>query len=157
MPVGRPPKPTESKRKLGNPGQRPIPSPSVVAEVTPIDPLAPPADLGMAGRELWEHINNAAVWLAASDRPMVVLLCQKYDRRDEYRAIANSTDPLLWTDKGYAYANPIVAMLSTLENEITKLAAQLGLTPAERTRMGLAEVKAKNAFEEMLARRKGPE
>jgi hypothetical protein len=48
-------------------------------------------------------------------------------------------------------------MLSTLEGEISKLAGQLGLTPSERTRMGLAEVKAKNAFEEMLSRRKGPE
>jgi phage terminase small subunit len=55
----------------------------------------------------------------------------------------------------YAYANPLVGMLSTLETEIAKLFAALGLTPTDRTRMGVAEVKARNAFEEMLARKNG--
>jgi phage terminase small subunit len=39
------------------------------------------------------------------------------------------------------------------EKQITEIAASLGLTPADRTRMGLAEVKAKNAFEELMAKR----
>jgi P27 family predicted phage terminase small subunit len=133
-----------------------LPKLADVADVVPIIVDAP-ADLGSAGRDLWRHITSAAVWLAETDKPMLALLCQKLDRREEYRAIANSTDPVLWTDKNYAYPNPIVGMLSTLEGEISKLAGQLGLTPSERTRMGLAEVKAKNAFEEMLSRRKGPE
>jgi hypothetical protein len=48
-------------------------------------------------------------------------------------------------------------MLSTIETEIAKLFSALGLTPSDRTRMGLAEVKARNAFEEMMARKRGSE
>jgi phage terminase small subunit len=44
-------------------------------------------------------------------------------------------------------------MLSTIEKEIASMAASLGLTPADRTRLGVAEVKAQNAFEQMLASR----
>jgi phage terminase small subunit len=46
-------------------------------------------------------------------------------------------------------------MLSTIETEIAKLFSALGLTPTDRTRMGLAEVKARNAFEDFLAKRAG--
>ena len=40
-------------------------------------------------------------------------------------------------------------MLSTIENEIAKLLGVLGLTPADRTRMGLAEVKAQSKLAEL--------
>jgi P27 family predicted phage terminase small subunit len=56
---------------------------------------------------------------------------------------------------GHLVANPVVAMLSTLEVQMNRVAASLGLTPADRTRMGLAEVKARSAFEQMLADRAG--
>jgi P27 family predicted phage terminase small subunit len=133
-----------------------MPDVNAVESVAPMT-MEAPADLGSAGRELWGHVTRSAVWLAETDKPMLALLCQKVDRRNEYLAIANSSEPVLWTDKGYAYANPIVGMLSTLEGEITKLAAQMGLTPTERSRMGLAEVKARNAFEDLLAKRRGPD
>lgn len=81
----------------------------------------------------------------------MVLLCEKIDRRADFKARLASSDPVLWTDKGYAYANPLVGMLSTLEKEISELLSKLGLTPADRTRMGVAEVKAQSAFEQMLA------
>jgi phage terminase small subunit len=50
-------------------------------------------------------------------------------------------------------ANPAVAMLADVEKRLVHMASLLGLTPADRTRMGLAEVKAQNAFEQMLARK----
>ena len=37
---------------------------------------------------------------------------------------------VLYTDKGYAYANPLFSMLNTVENDIIKLLSLLGLTPA---------------------------
>jgi phage terminase small subunit len=64
-------------------------------------------------------------------------------------------DLVLFTDKAYAYPNPLVGMLSTIETEIAKLFSAMGLTPTDRTRMGLAEVKARNAFEDFLAKKAG--
>lgn len=155
MTAGRPPVPAERKRKLGNPGQRPMPA---LADVVPIAPLPAtqgdvPAHLGTSGRALWEHVTAGAVWLAVSDSPTLLLVCEKYDRRADFVKELAAGKPVLFTDKGYAYANPLVGMLSTIETEIAKLLAALGLTPTDRTRMGVAEVKAKNAFEEMMSRR----
>lgn len=53
---------------------------------------------------------------------------------------------------GHLVANPVGAMLATTEKQMVHIAASLGLTPADRSRLGVAEVKARNAFEEMLAR-----
>lgn len=92
-------------------------------------------------------------WLAETDRPTLVLLCEKFDRRQDFLVRLESSDPVLYTDKGYAYANPLVGMLSTIETEIAKLLSVLGLTPTDRTRMGVAEVKAKSKLEELLERR----
>lgn len=104
---------------------------------------------------MWELVTDQCQWLAESDRPTLVMACEKFDRRQDFMARLESSDPVLYTDKGYAYANPLVGMLSTLETEIAKLLSALGLTPTDRTRMGVAEVKAKTAFEEMLAKRSG--
>jgi phage terminase small subunit len=59
----------------------------------------------------------------------------------------------LFTQQGYAYANPLVGMLSTIENEIFKLFSVLGLTPADRTRLGIGEVKARSKLDELIAQR----
>lgn len=154
MSIGRPPVPTERKRRLGNPGQRPLPAASEVATVTPVS-VAVPAHLGEAGADLWQRVTASAVWLAETDKPTLELLCEKVDRREAMRAqLDASSEFVLYTDKMYAYPNPLVGMLSTIETEIAKLFGALGLTPTDRTRMGLAEVKAKNAFEEMMAKQR---
>lgn len=113
---------------------------------------AVPAHLGPEGRRMYERVTAGAVWLAESDSPTLELLCEKVDRLAGFRRLLAESSAVLYTDKGYAYAHPVVGMISTTENEISKLFSALGLTPTDRTRMGLAEVKARNAFEEMLAK-----
>lgn len=152
MTAGRPPVPAERKRKLGNPGKRALPAVVDVLTVTPV-PLEVPAHLGHAGAALWQRVTSGAVWLAETDKPTLELLCEKVDRREDFKDRLAKDEPVLYTDKGYAYAHPLVGMLSTIETEIAKLFSAIGLTPTDRTRMGLAEVKAKNAFEEMMAKR----
>jgi phage terminase small subunit len=50
-------------------------------------------------------------------------------------------------------------MLSDVEKRMVHMASLLGMTPSDRTRIGLGEVKAQNAFEQMLANRRtgGPQ
>ncbi|WP_177246461.1 phage terminase small subunit P27 family [Actinacidiphila alni] len=112
-----------------------------------------PAQLGPAGRAVWELVTDQCKWLAESDRPTLVMLCEKFDRRQDFMARLEASDPVLYTDKGYAYANPLVGMLSTLEQELAKLLGALGLTPADRTRLGVAEVKAQSNLEKLLQRK----
>lgn len=149
---GRPPTPTERKRKLGNPGKRSLPNPANVVALPPVADDAP-AQLGPAGKAVWELVTEQCRWLAESDRPTLVMLAEKFDRRQDFIARLESSDPVLFTDKGYAYANPLVGMLSTLETELTKLLSLLGLTPTDRARLGVAEVKKETALEALLKRR----
>lgn len=151
MPTGRPPVPTERKRKTGNPGKRALPKPANVIALPAVAPSAP-EHLGPQGSELWSQLRERAPWIAQSDAASLLLLCEKWDRRADLLARLESSDPVLYTDKGYAYANPLMGMVSTTENEIAKLLSVLGLTPADRTRMGLAEVKARSKLEELRER-----
>jgi P27 family predicted phage terminase small subunit len=156
MVAGRPPVPNERKRKLGNPGRRALPD---VASVTAVEGVqtAAPTHLGPEGQRMYERVTAGAAWLAETDGPTLELLCEKLDRLADFRALLAESSAVLYTDKGYAYAHPVVGMISTTETEISKLFSMLGLSPTDRTRMGLAEVKARNAFEEMLAKRSARE
>lgn len=154
--VGRPPKPAEQKRRLGEPGHsNPLPAVRDVASLEPLRSDVPP-DLGDAGRSVWESVNSSAKpWLAPSDRLILVMLCELIDRREEYKQTLIDYGPLIERPiDGHLVANPVAALLISTEKQIVEISSALGLTPADRTRMGLAEVKAKNAFEELLAKRK---
>ena len=150
--TGPPPTPNERKRRLGNPGRRPLPAlASVAALAAAVDPA--PVHLDDDGRALWDLVSRAAVWLAPSDLPTLTLLCELADRRAVFVALLEESGPVLANPSGRLVANPIVGMLSTLERQIVDLSSLLGLTPADRTRLGVAEVKATSALEDMINRR----
>jgi P27 family predicted phage terminase small subunit len=148
---GPPPKPNEIKRKTGNPGKRKLPKASNVIALPPVASNAP-EHLGPQGKELWAAMRERAAWLAETDRATLLLVCEMWDRRADLMTRLAASDPVLYTDKGYAYANPIVGMLSTMERDIARLFGVLGFTPADRTRMGLAEVKAQSKLAELRER-----
>lgn len=151
MTPGPPPKPAELKRRTGNPGKQKLPKPSNLIALPQVVESVP-VSLGSVGAEMWQQCRARAPWVAESDKPTLLMLCEKWERRAELMARLSTEDDVLYTDKGYAYANPRVGMLSTVENEIGKLLGVLGFTPADRTRMGLAEVKARSKFEELRER-----
>jgi P27 family predicted phage terminase small subunit len=152
MTAGRPPKPTEVKRKTGNPGKRPLPTLATVTSLPQATEKAP-EHLTEKSQELWTRLRQTAFWISNTDQSNLQLLCEKLDRRDEFIAKLQASDFVLFTDKGYAYANPLVGMISTIETEITKLFSLLGLTPTDRTRLGVAEVKARSALDDLIAKR----
>ena len=145
-------KPNELKRKQGNPGKRPIKSLALVTAL-PASVSPAPAHLSETQKELWDSIKRVAFWISGTDEVTLQLLCEKLDRRASLTANLQSSDYVLFTQQGYAYANPLVGMISTLENEITKLFSVLGLTPADRTRLGVGEVKARSKLDELIAQR----
>ncbi|MEY9873629.1 P27 family predicted phage terminase small subunit [Streptacidiphilus sp. MAP12-33] len=150
--MGRPPKPSEQKRRLGNPGKRALPA---LASVAPLSAAVEPAPdhLEPDGRELWDRVSRGAVWLAPSDLFALTLLCELADRRARYAALLSEQGPTLTNPSGRVVANPLVAMMSAAERQMVELASLLGLTPADRSRLGVAEVRAGNALEDMLRKR----
>jgi P27 family predicted phage terminase small subunit len=153
MTAGRPPKPIEQKRKNGNPGQRKLPDLKNVISLPPIKGDAP-LHLSDAGQKMWADVRAMAPWIANTDGKLLVELCEKMDRKYELQAKMAQSDFVLYTDKGYAYANPLFGMLNTVEGDIIKLLSLLGLTPIDRSKLGVAEVTAKGKLAQLLEQQK---
>jgi hypothetical protein len=142
MTAGRPAKPVEVKRQLGNPGKRAMPSPEIVLHAGKVDA---PEDLGKAGRALWSRVfDEGEIWVSpridfvllervcrALDR--VVVLEQLFDEEPGNRQTVmsiNETDKVIFSGLGL-----------------------LGFSPADRARLGLAEVKRQSKLDELMAKR----
>ena len=153
MTAGRPPKPVEQKRKNGNPGQRKLPDLKNVIALPQIK-NQPPIHLSESGKKIWLEIRELAPWIATTDGKLLVELCEKMDKKYELKEKLAATDYVLFTDKGYAYANPLFGMLNTVENDIVKLLSLLGLTPVDRSKLGVAEVTTKGKLAQLLEEQK---
>lgn len=145
-------KPTELKRALGNPGKRAMPSGlSVLAPVA--RDLEPPNGLGDRGSAEWRYVLEVCPWIGPSDLQNLRLYCMALERYETLTAGLAEMGYVLYTDKGYAYLNPAAGALATTEAQITKWMSLLGLTPSDRGRLGVAEVKAQTKLEELAGRR----
>lgn len=151
--AGRPAKPTEQKRKTGNPGKRPLPDLKNVISLPQIKGDAP-LHLSDAGQKMWADVRAMAPWIANTDGKLLIELCEKMDKKYELKEKLAATDYVLFTDKGYAYANPLFGMLNTVENDIVKLLSLLGLTPVDRSKLGVAEVTTKGKLAQLLEQQK---
>lgn len=150
---GPPPKPVEKKRALGNPGKRALPKLASVPTI-PQANLTVPGQLGDEGRKLWAHIASAAgSWLGPSDVPMLTMLCEAADRRAFMLRVLSDEGWSVMTEKGYPYRHPLVQALGDLEKQMTSWMSLLGLSSADRSRLGLAEVKAASTLEKLKAAR----
>lgn len=132
--AGRKPKPSEQKRRTGNPGKRALTPTAKLVAVAPVDaaaveltPLAALERSLLAGRH----------WLAESDAAAIVLARQALELYAEVRA-----DPKSKT------ADVIAA-----GKWVQSCFGDLGFNPAERSRLGLAEVKAASKMEQLRAQR----
>ena len=153
MTAGRPRKPNEVKRLLGNPGREKLPDKKNLIMLQQSQ-NQPPTHLTKAQQSKWIELRTQAPWIAVSDEHLLTSLVEKMTRQKELAAEMKKSKFVLYTDKGYAYANPLFGMLSTIETEIFKLLCQLGLTPVDRSKMGVAEVKARTKLEELLSQKR---
>ena len=79
-------KPIELKRKLGNPGRRPIPGEGSLMEIEGgyREPLRP---LGDAGYQLWAEVFEVGgLWISPkTDTQLLQMVCELLDRREILR------------------------------------------------------------------------
>jgi len=139
-----PPKPLEQKRKLGNPGQRKLPSEEATLAL-PSGYVDPPRPLEFAGQQLWDAaFKHGGTWISSNtDVPLLTLTCEQLDRREELRsAIAeNGLD------------RQLIMSINETEKLISSNLGLLGFSPADRTRLGLAEVKTQSKLQELMAKK----
>jgi len=142
---GRPPKPIEQKILLGNPGKRPLPAekelqilPPVVGTPEPFRPLLKP------GRALWDRCwAMGANWISPdADAELLLMTCEMVDERWNLRIKAMNTDDMAMGRR-----------VDRLTSLITQNLSLLGFTPTDRSRLGVAKVKAESRLEELIARR----
>lgn len=208
MAMGRPPKPTALKRRLGTA------RPDRVKPDTLVLPAAgeipkPPAGLRRHGKAAWARFwSLGPEWLNPStDLAILTRLCQAYDEREELRSLIRrfghlvakvldeedvgeddgaeagplageppigvvafpGTQPVVDELEGQPHggalrrrrkglervyeikANPAVVQLRKLEELITRYEGLCGFTPSDRSRLGLAQMKAASALDEFLS------
>ena len=144
--MSNPPKPIEVKRKLGNPGQRALPDSSETILIEPISDLPEPhRQLFDAGLELWNRTwSMGQLWISPkTDIELLLMTCEMLDGRVRLRAYVWN-NPEAWRER---------KALRELEKNITNSLSLLGFTPTDRSRLGVAEVKAKSKLEELRAKR----
>jgi len=144
--MSNPPKPTEAKRRLGNPGKRALPDPAQVITLPAADGIPDPLrPLLVEGRRMWDRIwSRGAVWLSpASDAEVVQMLAEAMDERVALRAVVLSEDAD-WRDR---------IALRSLDGQIHSLLSSLGFTPTDRAKMGVAEVRQVSKLDALRARK----
>ena len=139
-PMGRPPKPIEQKRALGNPGRRPLPTEgSLVLLPSMYEVPEPPRPIVTeAAKALWNRTwTMGQTWLSPqTDIELLLMTCEMVDERWNLR-IKVLQDNRPEERKG----------LRDLERQLVSNLSLLGFTPTDRSRLGVAEVKKVSKLE----------
>lgn len=159
-PSGRPPKPTEQKRALGNPGGRALPDAPLPGEgILPATSIPAGPEFARPGSELWARVWSAGrSWLStAADFDVVVLLCHAADEAEELRlGLAVGDFPRFYSlPNGSEVTHPAVTQLKELRVQMTSWLSALGFSPADRARLGVGEVRPADFMDELERRRRG--
>ena len=143
--AGRPPKPNEIKRLMGNPGGRPLPDLNVISHLPMAKEIpTPPENLNKSGLDLWNRAWGIAItWLSpVSDIEAIKNASHLADAneaaRDRYMI---STEP--------ADAKAYVAINRAYTDALTSL----GFDPVSRSRLGVAEVRTATSIDKLLEKR----
>ena len=115
--------------------------------------LGVPDGLGPLAIEAWQRIvEYAGAWIAVSDRDALTMLVKDIEFLAGLEARIATDGPVLYTDKGYAYAHPAVGMRTSAEESVRKWMNHLGLTPADRAKLGIAMVESQSRIEKYRER-----
>ena len=132
---GPAPKPTAIRRAQGNPGKRPFedtePRPLVVE---PGCPAHLDAEARLEWRRLVPILLRMRV-LTEADGFALANLCQAYSTMVKAQQQLSKTGLLMKTPSGYVQQSPLLGIVNSCMETITRLSREFGLTPAARTRV----------------------
>lgn len=137
--AGRPPKPIEQHLKEGT--YRKDRHSGALVVTTPgtgIAHMGPPEHLTELQRAVWAQLADLLSSIVReSDAPMVELAAVAYASYRELEDDIRSSGYTYTDDKGNVKANPSVQMRDRSMKMFMDLSARLGLSPADRARLGL--------------------
>ena len=136
--------PLEMKRLTGNPGQRKMPEISETFELEG-GYVEPHRELGDAGKMLWDRVfARGKTWVSKqTDVEALMIVCKQLDRQVMLeKQVESAPDDF-----------HLLRQLLELEKAIMSGLGVMGFTVDARARLGLAEIKAKSAFETLMAER----
>lgn len=137
--TGRPPIPTETKRLVGT--LRPDRMPQGGAALALVE-KADVTDADRSPAEIMDSVFAAGMrWLGKSDGVAISLLRESIEEREALREVVMNGGLMFRKD------------LRDLDKQIIGQLSLLGFDPAARSRLGLAEVKAADKIDTILARR----
>ena len=145
MPAGRPTKPIEQKRLIGNPGKRALPEQSAIMLIPQATkPPEPARPLLKYGQELWDRVWESGInWISPNtDLEILLMTCELIDERWNLR-VRVMTDNNPKDRRG----------LRELDKQIVSNLGLLGFTPSDRSRLGVAEVKKMSKLEELMTKK----
>lgn len=155
MPRGRKPKHPAQKEREGNAGKRRI---KPALELAPAGGLACPPELPAAGRALWAEVvpRLAGVGvLDEADRGALEALCFQYALVVTSREVIRKEGHYALGSTGQLVPHPAIAIEREATNLFLRLAAEFGMTPSARARIGrdaaIAKGNAKADLEAILS------
>ncbi|MEP7363840.1 MAG: phage terminase small subunit P27 family [Acidobacteriota bacterium] len=132
---GPAPKPTALRIAEGNLGKRPLnilePRPR---QITPACPKHLDGEGRLAWRRLVPVLERMRV-LTEADGIVLANLCDSYSTMVQAQRKLRETGMLLKTPSGYVQQNPLISIVNTCMETVTRLAREFGLTPTSRTRL----------------------
>jgi P27 family predicted phage terminase small subunit len=154
-PRGGVPKIREAKRASGElVSLEPMPTQAITVSGQIPDP---PDFLHDDGLKLWDETWEATkLWSAPeTDYHLISMLCRAWDEHEAIRRQLDSGEIPRWytTANGQVASHAAIKQLDNLRIQMTAWMAALGMSPADRTRLGLAEVRVRNELDELEQRR----
>jgi P27 family predicted phage terminase small subunit len=153
---GPPPIPVERKRLLGNPGRRRLPDVSKT-DVILSDGDVPkaPRKLTRSGMRVWSRLwTFGRAWISPNtDIERALRYVEALEDRARFRQNIKEQGDFVIGSKGQDVLNPMYDQLNATDRLIVRLESMLGLTPADRSRIGVAEVKVATSLDRLAMER----
>jgi P27 family predicted phage terminase small subunit len=138
------PKPVEQKIREGNPGQRRLPEPLLVAGRPNAGELdEPPEHLPATAKAFWRDTVARLVAVGLIDRvdvPMLEQLSVQYARIRAAQKVIAVQGMFTRGSVGQIREHPAVRIEREATRAFLALSQEFGITPVARTRLGLAEL-----------------
>lgn len=153
---GPPPIPTERKRALGNPGHQKLPAVHSTAPIAPAIAAPRPArKLTASGMRLWRRMwTFGGAWISpGTDLEIATRYVELVEMRAECAADVPRERRIVEGSQGQSTLNPLLKQWNTLNKDILAIERALGFTPADRSRIGAAEVRAASSLDKLNERR----
>lgn len=153
---GRKPTPPERAKRLGNPGNRPLPEPVPITVSVSIP--EPPSHLMASGKHLWTQVNRfAGAWMHLElDEALLLVACEVADDRARLKRVLSKEGHFqripIQNARGEVIGeqitiHPARRELRIQDRNLVSYLAMLGLTPTDRSRLKLTEAMAENEFD----------